>query len=157
MKHLLSYDPETGALTWAAKHGKKKPGDPAGWVDNGYVRISINGKSYLAHRVAWFLHYGEWPKTMVDHINRNPLDNRITNLRLATRIENSRNSRPKRDPTVGLAGASFHRTQKQWRARITVNKRLLMLGWFDTERDAHEAYLAAAKHHFGKFFPSESK
>jgi hypothetical protein len=100
LRLLLDYNPETGDVTWRVYRGRcANVGDLAGSVSlNGYRRICIRDGdtvNYLAHRIAWALHYGEDPYPHeLDHIDRNRLNNRITNLRLVTRSENMRNRNP---------------------------------------------------------------
>jgi hypothetical protein len=103
---------------------------------DGYCRINIDGKGQLAHRLIWLWHGRELPANMeIDHINNNKSDNRIENLRLATRLQNEHN-KPKK-------GYRFE--AGKWRARIKVNGKQKHLGMFDTEDEARLAYLSAAK------------
>jgi hypothetical protein len=101
LREMFSYDPETGDITWKVYRGRcAKVGDIAGSLHPlGYRRICIrNGKTvlYLAHRLAWALHYGEDPGDFqIDHINQVKDDNRVKNLRLATPAQNMLNQRPK--------------------------------------------------------------
>lgn len=88
---------------------------------------------------------------VVDHKDGNPLNNRRSNLRLATHTENLRNSKKRRQ---GLKGACFHKRNKRWVASIRVNKKAIHLGSFDTEQEAHEAYCIAGREYFGEFFNS---
>lgn len=82
------YDPDTGEIMKVTGTSYKR----IGFVDSrGYLTISHNGVSLKAHRVAYALYYGEWPSNELDHINRRPLDNRISNLRLADRFINNQN------------------------------------------------------------------
>jgi hypothetical protein len=90
----------------------------------------------------------------LDHKNGKRHDNRISNLRLATRAQNTQNSVARFNSGSGLKGVSFHKTQKQWRARIRLDGKLVLLGWFDTPQAAHAAYCVAAMKHFGEFFNS---
>jgi hypothetical protein len=89
IRDVLDYDPETGDLTWKINRGRAKAGalvrSPI--PSTGYYRLTYKRKSYLAHRVAWFLHYGAQPE-IVDHINHDRTDNRINNLRSVTFQEN---------------------------------------------------------------------
>jgi hypothetical protein len=91
------YNSETGSIRWAEtfvkNHKSKRPGEPAGFKDQkGYLKVSgENRKQIFVHRLAWFLVYGEWPIGVIDHINRDPLDNRIENLRDVDSRANSHN------------------------------------------------------------------
>lgn len=90
LREHLDYNENTGKLHWRTGKGGKKAGDIVGSLtDDGYIRFTLQGKQWLAHRVAWVLHTGEDPGIMVvDHINGQRNDNRIVNLRLLSHIEN---------------------------------------------------------------------
>jgi hypothetical protein len=94
LRELLSYDPNTGALRWKARRHRRKVKRESAQ----YVRIQIEGRLYQAHRVAFAIHYGRWPLPEVDHADRDQSNNRIRNLREATRSQNAanvaRSSRP---------------------------------------------------------------
>lgn len=143
LKALVSYDPETGIFTRRVS----VPFAPAGSQclcrnKLGYVVFRIDGFLYTAHRLAWFYVHGEWPR-VIDHINGDPADNRLQNLRSATQRENMWNAAKGTRNTSGLKGAS--RLQNgQWRAQIVVNGRHYSLGWHDTAEAAHQAYVRAA-------------
>lgn len=94
LKELLEYDPISGVFRRKINIGGAKIGDIAG-TDNGdgYMKIRVAGKSYKAHRLAWLYVMGRWPKNDIDHINGVRCDNRIINLREATRAENKQNTR----------------------------------------------------------------
>ena len=83
MKDLLNYDPDTGDFTWKVSTSNRvRVGQVAGTLrHDGYIRIKVNGKLYLAHRLAWFFVYGVWPVEFLDHIDQDKSNNRINNLR----------------------------------------------------------------------------
>lgn len=92
LKHFR-YDPNTGHLYWKKGKDGRQLHKPAGHADRtGYRRVMINYKMYLAHRLIWLLHYGEWPKQHIDHIDGNPGNNRLENLRDVSRSVNLRNN-----------------------------------------------------------------
>ena len=96
LKALVSYDPETGVFVRHVYpvNTKHRMGMQIGGADSyGYLRAKINRRIYKLHHLAWLYVYGEWPSSEIDHINRIKTDNRISNLRLATRSEQVRNSR----------------------------------------------------------------
>jgi hypothetical protein len=106
---------------------------------------------YLAHRLAWFYVNGCWPRMGLDHVNLDGLDNRLSNLREATKAENQRNTRPPRTNKSGVKGVFWRRDLQKWRAAITINGKSIHLGVFVEKRDAAESYRAAALTHFGPF------
>lgn len=126
-----------GLLFWAVNKGKIKKGSIAGTLNKyGYLQVQINKKIYKVHRIIYIMHYGKIPKDLViDHINRDKLDNKIENLRAITQAENTFNSNAK--------GYSWDKEKKKWCARIRVNNKQIFLGRFDNEDDARLAYLEA--------------
>jgi hypothetical protein len=90
---VLHYNPDTGDITWKVTRGPKAKGTIAGTRNHdGYICIKVFQTLYMAHRLAWFLHYGYNPLTEIDHSNRVRDDNRLSNLRLATREQNMLNN-----------------------------------------------------------------
>lgn len=148
-RHHFDYDPKTGRLTWRVPTmARIKAGVSAcGPVTGGYLRIRIAGRSYKAHRVAWLMTYGEWPTGHIDHINGDPADNRISNLRDVPAFVNKQNMRRARsDSGTGLLGSYFHRGTGKYRAQIWLpDGTCKSLGAFDTAQDAHVAYLHAKR------------
>lgn len=152
IEDLLSYDPETGQFTWKVDQGKAKTGSLAGALNpRGYVSIGWGKKHYSAHRLAWYFVYGRWPRQHIDHINGNPRDNRISNLREATPAQNSANRIRNRNKSES-AWKGVHKSSKnRWRAQIQVRGSVHYLGSFDSELAAAAAYEAAALIHHGEF------
>jgi hypothetical protein len=148
----LSYDPATGVFTWLVDAGPRKAGDRAGAVmPNGYRRIAYQGVRYEEHRLAWLFTHGRWPEALIDHINRDPGDNRLCNLREATRSQNAANKKAHSTGRSGLKGASFHKPTGRWQAQIMRDGKKRFLGLFDTAEDAHAAYVVAARAEFAEF------
>jgi len=144
LKQLLLYDPLTGNITWKRNHFSMKAGQIAGAVDDrGYRRISIKGKSHLAHRIAWVFISGDWPINQIDHINGNKDDNRAMNLRDVTNRANIINSYKHRNGK--LPGATYLKRLKQrkhpWQAQIRIDGKQTFLGCFATKEDANKAYM----------------
>lgn len=151
LKQILDYNSETGCFVWKQKTSKKskiKIGTLAGCLNNGYWIITINQKIYKAHRLAWLYIYGEWPKHNIDHINGVRSDNRIFNLRDATVRQNGQNRIEHRNGK--LVGASYDKKYKKWFSQIQIDKKQNYLGYFDTELEAHEAYIIALEKHKGQ-------
>ena len=131
-----------------------KIGDVAGTrCGNGYISVFLEGRRYAAHRLAWFYVNKEWPEFDVDHINRVRTDNRICNLRMASRTENNQNTVETRRNTSGVKGVSRSKTPGKWVARIRVERRDVHLGTYSTIEDAKIAYGKAASE-WHKFNPS---
>lgn len=138
---LLSYNPETGALTWLKFRGGSAPqiGEEAGsGTLDGHRNIGIDGIRFLAHRIIWLYVYGNWPSVAIDHINGDPLDNRLCNLREASTQQNCMNQKRHKNSTTKYVGVTFHKISQRWRARMGQTH----IGWFASEEAAHEAYLA---------------
>ena len=133
LKKLYTYKPEKGQLI---NRSSRKPG---GALMNGYRRISINYKSYLVHRLVWLYHYGEFPKTNLDHINSDRNDNRIENLREASHTKNAINVPNRSNNISGVIGVSLHIASNKWQARISNNKKNIALGIFSFFTDAVKA------------------
>lgn len=138
LKSLLTYDPDTGNFCW------RKTNKIAGTLHaNGYRRVQIDGKTYLAHRLAWAYAHGAFPACNVDHINHNRSDNRIENLRLVTQSENQHNRKRTTQSSSGFLGVSWFAPKKKWRAYIKANGKRHHLGWFSDVNLAVQARKAA--------------
>lgn len=138
LKHLLDYDPETGAFRWKITKGRAKLGQFAGATDAyGYRVIRVDGVLYKAHRLAWLHTHGEWPSGLLDHINRAPGDNRLCNIREVTPSENMHNA--KRKSKSGVAGVRWRTERNRWVAQIRVGYRNHVIGSFESKQEAIEA------------------
>lgn len=150
---VLDYDPLTGIFVWKKMLSRRAmPGKIAGSVRKGagYVTIAVQKNLYYAHRLAWFYVNGVWPDGILDHIDRNPNNNAIANLRIVNNYQSSINKGVRRTSTVGLKGV--------WRTKggrfcayigpATGRKRL---GLFDTAEEAHAVYVEAARKMHGEY------
>ena len=152
VEKLLSYDPASGSFFHRVGHRDVKPGDIAGCLGRqGYIHLKIKGKRYFAHRVAWLLTYGHWPVGDTDHINQNKSDNRIENLREATRSQNKMNHPARRDSLTHCRGITPRPQHGNYQVRIQVNGKRLHIGVFKQLADAARAYDEAAKRYHGDF------
>lgn len=171
LHRLLRYDPNNGKLFWelrtpdmfedtsvsaatkAQKFNTYLGGKEAflNRTSKGYLRGRVYGVYYRAHRVIWAMSYGEWPLDPIDHINRDPSDNRICNLRIASPSQNVMNQGLRADNTSGFRGVHYSADRRAWRAVIHVKGRRISLGSFDTAEAAHRAYCEAAKRYHGDF------
>lgn len=145
LDQILLYCPKTGIFRWKVnKPPRGKAGDVAGYNNgSGYVKISINGKRYYAHRLA-FICMGQPEPKVVDHINRVPYDNSWNNLRAVTQKENCLNQ-------GGVKG--IRKRYGKWYARISASH----IGVFDTEEQALFAYKQARKTVLKKFIDNPKK
>jgi len=129
--------------------GKKYSGFEGEWREvesvancHGYCHVKVNGKPERYHRILWVLINGPIPAGLViDHLDGDKLNNNIDNLRLVSQRENLQNLAIHRDGR--LVGACFHKQHNKWIAQIKINKKLIHLGYYDTEQEAHEAYTKA--------------
>lgn len=148
----LNYDPTQGTFTWVANLGRARAGSVAGTPHlKGYVSIGVLGRSYLAHRLAWFFTFGEMPAAQIDHRDGDKTNNRISNLRLATNSQNQANKPASRASSSGIKGVYWWKTGGKWKSQIVVNGCSVFLGYFSTKNDAAEAYRNAATLYFGEF------
>ena len=156
VRYLFDYDKDTGVFTrrvTVAGYGAQK-GKVAGYKDKttGYLTIRVDGRLYLAHRLAFMHVEGRWPTHHIDHIDTNRANNRWTNLREASVRQNHQNSRLYANNKSGFKGVTASQSKsKSWRAHIVVDGRQIYLGTYDTPGEAHLAYCEAAVKHFGQF------
>ncbi len=148
LEKILTYDKNSGIFTWIRSgHGIKK-GSIAGSVNKtGHIRINIDKKQYQISHLARLFEYGTMPLKMIDHINGNPLDNRIVNLREASYTDNNKNKAIGKNNLSGVLGVSWFKAGNKWKAYITIDKKIIHLGYFnkfseavDTRKLAEVAY-----------------
>lgn len=163
-RQLLDYDPETGCLRWKTRtkdlflHARFPERACASFnakiagleaftcpMPTGHLQGRIWGNAFLAHRVIMAIVYGKWPKECVDHINGDPTDNRLSNLRLVSKKENHRNSKMPSTNTSGHIGV--RPKGKKFLAEIKVDGRNIRIGSFDSFDEACEARLRAQDQH----------
>lgn len=137
---MFSYNPITGYLTRLKTQGSMAPkGGIAGSKHPlGYLTIGIQGKTYYAHRIAWLLITGSWPKTMIDHINGIKDDNRLCNLREATLGQNAHNQTINVKNTSGIKGVSWSTEIQKWKVGLRFEGKHYHLGAFNDLKKAEE-------------------
>ena len=141
---VLQYNSDTGEFTWKESRGPNKVGALAGSLENtGYISIRVGLTSYLAHRLAWFYCFEEWPEFNIDHIDRNPTNNALDNLRDIPQVWNGRNRGLNKNNTSGYVGVYLNKGK--WVAEIVINKIKRRLGTFDTSEEASIAYKSFEK------------
>jgi len=154
---VLSYNSQTGVFTWNYRDGFSKSwntryaGKQAGWEHgSGYLQTCIKYKKYYLHRLAWFYVHGEWPKE-IDHKDLNKKNNSICNLRDVTHSQNGLNRKCKKNKYGTMKGVSYCKRDNTWRSNITVNKKEIILGYFNCPASAHFAYIIACDKYHGEF------
>ena len=132
LKSILDYDLDTGIFTWKVNKSRRSNiGNVAGWLYNGYREIGIDSKKYKAHRLAWLYVNGEMPKNLIDHIDGNRSNNKISNLREATYQENSENYKTPQTNKSGVKNVSWYKNLNKWVVSISVKQTGKTIGYFD--------------------------
>lgn len=172
---LLRYESETGKLFWlhrketAFAHlganasaickmwNRKFAGKEAFTAAEarGYRRGNIFGRTYEAHRVCWAIHHGKWPEAQIDHIDGDPTNNRIENLRDASRTEQARNAAMPSTNRSGVVGVCWDRERGKWAAFIHLNNKVKHLGRF-ANFDAAVSARKTAEREYG-FHPNHGR
>ncbi len=176
LRQLLRYEPETGDMFWRPRTPDmfQSSARSADWQckawnakradtpalshinDSGYKRGNIGGVSVRAHRAAWAIVHGRWPEHEIDHVNGDPLDNRLTNLREATSGENktNRGAYSKTSPYIGVSPNG-----SRWAAGVRAKGKYHYGGSFRTQEDAAKSRDQLAKQLHGEYarlnFPSD--
>lgn len=152
LRSLLDYDPETGIFRWRIAYRGARAGQLAGAkMSNGYLRISMDGKRFLCHRLAWAHFYGQWPQAGIDHRDLMRHHNWIKNLREGSQSQNMANARKHKGNSSGAKGVSWDSQRQKWFACIRFQRQTKYLGRFDDKEQAAEAYATAATALFGQF------
>jgi hypothetical protein len=162
LRALLDYDPKLGSFfwrareplrqydrTWNTRYAGMAAGTPT--VPSGYVQILINKRLYLGHRLAYLWMVGEWPEDEVDHIDRDPSNNRWANLRPATSSQGKMNRGMHSNNVSGFKGVHFEKRRSHWIATIYAQGKRHQLGSFPTADLAKAARDEAARRLHGAF------
>lgn len=150
LQNLFSYNEVTGELVWKNPISTKfRKGDIAGSKRaDGYIQIKLSGRMYLAHRIAWLYAYGSEVEC-IDHINHDRADNRLSNLRAATKSQNGANRKKCVSNTTGYKGVT--RKGTKFTAALIYQGKRQNMGYFDTPEKAHTAYRLGAYLFHGEF------
>ena len=166
IRECLDYDPDTGVFTWRKRPRSHFANDRGHWQWNGKLAgkpagsrsrpsghicwvIRLSGHIWMAHRLAWLMVHEADPAQGIDHIDGDPLNNRINNLRLATQSQQRFNARPRTNSHTGIKGVTLN--GRGYDARITINGKTQYLGYFQTIEEATEARHSAATALHGEF------
>ncbi|ECV1080054.1 hypothetical protein EBL29_21240 [Salmonella enterica subsp. enterica serovar Cerro] len=154
IKEFISYDELTGEMKWIKSGRGITKGSPVAKAKlrNGYMKVNFKMKSYLAHRVAYSFIHGPIPDGMeIDHINGIKDDNRISNLRLATRMQNSMNVAINHRNTSGVKGVAWDAGRSRWIASVSANGETFNIGRFKSIHAAERAVINARNKTNGEF------
>lgn len=163
LNDFLRYDPITGKLFWRERAGNKAFNGKLAGKEAGvksfrrggapvFIAIGVGGRKRTAHRVIWEMHYGPTPNGMaIDHVNGDPFDNRLDNLRTCDTKQNLSNRGATKASSTGLKGVYLTTNKKRYEAKIKVNYRPIFIGTFDTKGMAALAYAKASLRLHGKF------
>ena len=154
LTEFMRYDYETTRFYWLVRKSKKtRIGDIAGYLKkDGYRSIRIDQVQYQEHLLVWLYHYGKFPDNLIDHIDRNPSNNSIDNLRECLPSENLRNVGILKRNSSGYKGVYWDKSRGLWLAQISVDNKRKTLGRYTTAKEASDAYEAYAKLHHGEFY-----
>lgn len=148
---LDDFSYNNGSLFWNSRASQMKVGDLAGSVSSrGYRQIRYKDRIIMAHRLIFLFHHGYMPD-LIDHIDRDRSNNKIENLRPATKRQNAFNSASHKDSISKFKGVTFDKRKKKWMAQIFHNQKNKFLGYFLNEELAYAAYKAAAVEIHGEF------
>jgi hypothetical protein len=151
VRELFKYDKRDGRLYRIGKPRRKRISK-----SDGRFTVFIDGNLYQEHRVVWLWHHGEWPKNCIDHIDRNPLNNRIENLRDITQAENKQNQKASKNSLTGVKGIYFANQKTGYSVEIMALGVRHYLGYFKRIEDAAAAYAEGAKK-YHKYNPSANQ
>ncbi|EJY4845936.1 HNH endonuclease [Salmonella enterica] len=152
IRDLIDYNPENGVLTAKVNFSGRQAGSVIGsqtW--QGYYAFSLFGKKCFAHRLAWLLHYGEWPSQPIDHINGIKTDNSIRNMRLCSLSQNQFNKPTQKNNTTGVKGVYWNKRDKRYVASVQLNGKKYSAGHHKDIDSAKEAVMKLREKLAGEF------
>lgn len=153
LKQLFDYN-EDGYLVWKINASTRaRLGDLAGCINpsTGYWQVVYNGKKFYNHRLIWVWNYGTEPPKYIDHVDGVRDNNKINNLRASSVSQNRHNSVKRKTGLSVYKGVTLVPSFNKWKARITIKGKQVLLGYFDSEIQAANAYNEAAIKNFKEF------
>lgn len=164
VRSILDYDPVTGIFRWRFREGyppkwnNKHAGKPAGCSVRDYIQIRVSTETgcHPAHRLAWLYVHGRWPRDYIDHINGDPSDNRLENLRECSHMQNCFNRKKQSNNASGHIGVFWRADIRKWRATITRNRKVVWRRNFATAQEAAAERRKALAAHHGEFASRDS-
>lgn len=151
VRELFDYHPDGYLVRRTKQSIRTEIGQRVGCLhSSGYLVAHVDKKLYKVHRLIFLWHHGYLPR-IVDHADMNTINNRIGNLRNATKSQNNSNMRARSTNVSGLKGVYLHKQTGKWCAEIRVNYKKHYLGLFHTKEEAHHAYKEAADRLHGEF------
>lgn len=142
VRECFDYNQDTGVFIWKIRTSNRiRVGDPTGCISttDGYMYIRLDRRNHVAHRLAWAFVHGYFPPDDVDHINGIRSDNRIGNLREASRAENGQNRKTSSNNKSGVKGVCRHQKSGKWRAQVHFEGKQHFFGLYDSLECASEA------------------
>jgi hypothetical protein len=150
VRNLFEY--RDGELFWKVFTSPSAPiGSKVGHLaSDGYIQTHIKRKFYRNHRIIFLYHHGYLPQ-YIDHIDGNRSNNQIENLREATKHQNGCNTKINKNNTSGVKGVSWHKKTKKWYVRVSIHRKSISIGYYDSLEDAKIAMIEARNKHHGKY------
>ena len=149
---LEMFEYTDGNLVWKKHRTRKLVGKNVGYVQtNGYTRVNLSSGIYYLHRLIFLYHFGRWPVNQIDHIDGDPKNNRIENLREATNSQNNHNKTKPRRNTSGFKGVSYCKAAKKWETYITIDRKRKYLGLFECPKEAAKHVSQQRSNHLVEF------
>lgn len=154
LKRMISYDESTGIFRWIEKRRGRNYGGVAGSIHKtlGYLQVRISYKLYYGHRLAWQYVHGYEPTERIDHIDGNPSNNMLSNLRMCSQSQNMGNSRKRSNNTSGFKGVSWFKRDGKWKVQIQcAGMKNKHIGYYYSPEIAAIVYDITALEMFGQF------